>query len=217
MGSLLFCLCFAYLAATVWETLLHWKVLHANRATRLRWRQKGGIFGKLRRGWFSHNVIHHRQTYQSYFTQFKTPQAKKFLDSKLKGSLGESIRRNQYGLTVSTFWEISCFTLPPIFAVLLLYPFFHIKYIMIGFVISTLPMWLSKYVHPLLHIHPEILQKKPFQKWLNKTAYFCYIRHCHFLHHKYGLCNFNLLPGGDYLLRVYKQPDISSGLKNFQN
>lgn len=195
-----------YIIASLWETIVHWKILHAKKNTYQNWGKLGGVFGKLRKGWFSHNRVHHNYTFKkSQFIQFESEKEQKILNRKLPEDLKDLIIDNRYGLSVSSFWEITTFvSVPLVFSIILLY-YIDYRYIPIGIFIAVLPMLLSKYLHPLLHMPQEILEKNRFSSWLSNTSYFKYIQESHLLHHKYGLCNFNLLPAGDYILGVYKK------------
>lgn len=193
-----------YLIASLWETFVHWKLLHCSNKTRLRWKTKGGVYNLLRRGRFSHNVVHHRATYkENYFVQFRSADGKRQLDGKLNSASGGRIIINRYGLTVSSGWEILGFTGVPAALAAIIGMTLNPLLAVIGIGFSFVPFLLSKYIHPLLHVQnasqkiPNVLLVRPII-----VQYISYIQRYHFIHHKRGLCNFNLMPGGDILLGV---------------
>ena len=191
-----------YMTASVWETLIHWKILHASRRSKLRWKRIGGPFNLMRKGSFSHNMIHHKKTFKkNYFVQFESKNKKKLLDSKLKSKYG----CYSYGVTASGFWEVFVFISIPLFFSAFIFMLLAPAFLPLGLLIAISPMLLSKYIHPILHDRSAIdadIGKLKF--WIVRSRFFNFIQHYHFLHHKYASCNFNLFPGGDLLLGLWK-------------
>jgi hypothetical protein len=81
------------------------------------------------------------------------------------------------------------------------------------FTIGALPMlflmpFASQFIHPHLHMSTQRAQETapPILLPLFKTRYFRFIARHHWMHHRYTHCNFNLLPGGDYLLGRHRNP-----------
>lgn len=204
MLNLTLSLIFVYFATSCWETFVHWKILHANRNTRLAWKYYGGVFNLLRKACFSHNTIHHVKTYNSnYYVQFNSANKKKSLDSKLYARPHLRIQGDRYGLTISGFWENTVFMAIPIIIAIFIFSLLAIDYVWLGVLIAIIPMMLSKYVHHLLHKENPISKNtSAIMKYFLSSRYFSYIQLYHYIHHQHTLCNFNLMPGGDYLLGV---------------
>jgi hypothetical protein len=195
----------SYAISSLWENYVHWKILHSNKTNRKKWRRLGYLGLLLRRAYFSHNIIHHKNTFkENYFEQFKTRKEQIALNKKLPASLREKIINNRYGLTISSSWEIFTFVAPPLVLNTLL--FFNLSSaltVTIFFTISILPAILSKYIHPSLHEESVMLPTNT-NLW---TRYKKYIAKCHKIHHEKILKNFNLLPGGDFIVGTYEKPD----------
>ena len=212
MVNLIISIIVTYIATSTWETFVHWKILDASKKSRLKWKRKGGIFNLMRKGYFSHNVIHHQKTYKdNHFIQFDSHHKKALLDAKLQPKFG----CYRYGVTVSGFWELFVFISIPLTFSTITFITLSPQFLPLGIAIAITPMLLSKYLHPLLHENftsePE---QKTFKSWVIRSPFFRFIQHYHFVHHKYGLSNFNLLPGGDFLMQVWKNTnncDIESG------
>lgn len=190
----------AYFITSLWETFIHWRILHATKGSRRIWRKFGVIGSLLRRAYFSHNIIHHNKTFKdNLFIQFKNKKEQLSLDNKLPQNLRIKIQENKYGLTISTFWEMITFTLFPItINTLIFYRYANIITLVIITFISILPALLSRYLHPKLH---QQIQNHTKQNNLF-CIYFRYIQDYHLTHHRSAMVNFNLLPGGDYILGV---------------
>ncbi len=206
-----------YFLTSLWETVVHWKILHADKASRLRWRQVGGIFNLLRKAYFSHHTIHHTKTYRTnYFQQFESRKQKESLDSKLNPHPEFRIKCNRYGLNISGFWENIVFVgVPLLNSVIVLY-ILSPPFIWVGFIIAVIPMLLSKYLHPLLHdAYASKSTNSIILKIIVNSNFFKFIQLYHFIHHQYAMCNFNLMPGGDYVLGIARKfknsQDIGTG------
>jgi len=208
MVNLIISVIITYLTTSIWETFVHWKILHASKKSRLQWRRRGGIFNLMRKGYFSHNVIHHRKTYKNnHFIQFESHHKKALLDAKLQPKFG----CHRYGVTVSGFWELFVFTSIPLTLSTITFIALAPKFLPLGIIIAISPLLLSKYLHPLLHENfTSKLEQNTFKAWVTRSHFFNFIQHYHFIHHKYGLCNFNLLPGGDFLMQAWKSTQNSN-------
>jgi hypothetical protein len=183
---------------------VHWKILHASKRSRLAWRRLGGVFNLLRKAYFSHNTIHHVKTYKSsYYIQFDSKKKKNALDSKLNSHPNFRIIGDRYGLTISGFWENTVFMAIPIGGAIIVFSYIAPEFTWLGVLLATIPMLLSKYIHPLLHDKKFATKRKSeIIKYFVESKYFLYIQKYHYIHHQYALCNFNLMPGGDYLFGV---------------
>lgn len=61
----------SYGVASLWECLAHAKILHASKAQRQQFKKLGWVGYLLRRAYLSHELIHHRATFQeSFYRQF---------------------------------------------------------------------------------------------------------------------------------------------------
>lgn len=191
-----------YIITSLWETFVHWKILHSNRKVRQLWK-KMGILGQLPRcAYFSHNIIHHNNTFrESYFLQFANSGEQAKLNNRLPEKLRAQIIHNKYGLTISSFWELFTFmAFPLIFNTWLFFKCAHPITLTLIPLISITPALLSKYIHPSLH-EIETVETKNYSLWVK---YKKFIAKYHKIHHEVGLKNFNLLPGGDFIIGVYQ-------------
>lgn len=197
-----------YAVTTVLESYLHRVIYHAGPRTRRLWARYPRISGPFRRAHFSHGIVHHRWTFRKDFvTQFSSRQEKERLDLKIEGPWASLIRREHYGMSlrgIGIFW----YNLPILPSILL-----------IGFVVGpwgivgalpavTAYSCLAMFVHPYLHRpHREaVVGGAPLLRWVLKTRYVQFLRRHHYLHHRYGNCNFNLLLGGDVVLGRVRLP-----------
>jgi hypothetical protein len=197
-----------YVATTLLESTLHRVIYHAGPRTRRLWARYPRLSGPFRRAYFSHGIVHHRWTFQKDFvTQFSSQQEKDRLDLKLSAHQYSLMRREHYGMSLRG-GGIVWFNLPILPCVLL-----------IGLVVGpwgfvgALPAvaaysCLAMFVHPYLHRpHEEgTTSVSPVLRWILKTGYVRFLRCHHYLHHRYGDCNFNLLLGGDIVLGRYRRP-----------
>lgn len=197
-----------YAVTTVLESIFHRVIYHAGLRTRRLWARYPRISGSFRRAYFSHGIVHHRWTFRKDFvTQFSSQQERERLDLRLKGSQALLIRQERYGMTLRGI-GIVWFNLPILPCIML-----------IGFVLGpwgllgALPAvvaysCLAMFVHPYLHRPQgeELTGVCPVLRWILKTGYVRFLRHHHYLHHRYGDCNFNLLSGGDVVLGRHRSP-----------
>ncbi len=204
---MLLCLFLSYLVASAWESLAHWQILHAGKHARQRWRDWGGFGDLLRLAFFYHNRVHHRRTFVSnYWVQFDSPLQRQRLDQRLKGEIRKRLMSNGYGTTITGFWELFTFAAFPMLLNSVLCALLAPRWVLLGIMIGLLPLLMTKYIHPLLHVDVNELSagaNGPRQS-LIQSGSFRFLQQYHFLHHKYGLVNFNLLPGADLLLFVYR-------------
>lgn len=70
-----------------------------------------------------------------------------------------------------------------------------------------LPPLLSMHIHPLMHMpHKQAANMPGFPGMLMRTAVARWVVRHHWMHHRYEDSNFNLLPGGDFLLGTHRRP-----------
>ena len=196
----------AYLFSSSWESWAHRNLLHASMRSRRAWRTYGEVGKLLRLAYFYHNTIHHRRTFvKSFFIQFHDQSQKRRLDRSLKGTIGEQLKANGYGLTISGFWELFTFAAVPMAFISVGFALLSPTWLPVGILIALLPLILTRYLHPLLHIDPEQHRAGSLVNLICRASIFRYIQRYHFIHHKYGLVNFNLLPGADWVFQVCKR------------
>ena len=171
-----------------------------------------GVGEKLAFMHYGHAVVHHGKTFSiNHVTQFRSHHDQQKLDHELTEIGAASLIRRRYGLitdALGTFF----FVFPPsvCVGVVMWILFGQVSF---GFLaaaampIAGAPV-LSRFAHPYLHVSFEDAKKQggPFVVWLLSTRYGKWVRAAHFVHHRYPKFNFNLLPGGDYLLGTYRGP-----------
>ena len=163
-----------------------------------------------------HFVIHHVKTSNRYYTaQFAhgPPGDKSTIDAELNalGEVGRRIKKSNYGMTLThtgvmagllatlpihmTLILILC--LEPVSAVALMAP-------------SLLHVAASKILHPYLHKRRDEIMttSSPFVCLLLRTRYAEWISRSHWIHHKGGGGNFNLVPGADLLFGDFRKPNL---------
>lgn len=193
----------AYLIATLWEHYFHSDVLHAHTDVVKRWRGSDfWLYKMLYHGYYAHHVVHHRLTFQKEYTkQFDTKEQKKKVDDYLVAQFGRTEDSQNYGLTISSIYEYLMFMLPMVFLLPFLIIWLEVFEIVIFTLLMSLPLLLSKYIHPLLHREIE-------DNWFYNNAYIKLIYKTHSIHHQNDSKNFNLLWGGDWLRGSYLAPKI---------
>ena len=163
-----------------------------------------------------HFVVHHVKTCnRNYTAQFSIdpPGDQATIDAELDalGNVGLHIRRTGYGMTLSHQGVIAGFisTLP---LTVLLWWLLSLDLISgISLIASSfLFVGASKVLHPYLHKSRDraLEQAGPFMGWLLRTRYVEWISRAHWVHHKGGGGNFNLVPGADFLFGDLRKPTL---------
>lgn len=204
---MLLCTFLSYMAASGWESLAHWKILHASSRSRMSWRRWGEFGDLLRLAYFYHHVIHHQRTFvNSYFVQFDSHLQQQKLDRLLKSGIRSRLKLNGYGTRITGFLELFTFAAVPMLINSALFAMLAPRGMAFGVMIALLPLLLSRYVHPFLHVEAnELLARhQGLSHMFFKSRFFRYLQKYHFLHHQNVMANFNLLLGADFLFRVYK-------------
>ena len=158
---------------------------------------------------YGHHVVHHARTFRkNYVTQFQSSEEQRELDESLSPVMRRDMHKTQYGVTIKGF-DIVRFMLPSL-------PVFFVFFLITGMWVSLgalvpfiiYPM-MSKFIHPLMHKPYEVgLREAPWAiAKLLRTRYFRAMYRNHFMHHKYGMCNYNFMLGGDYILHVHRAPN----------
>lgn len=170
---------------------------------------------------FGHAVVHHGLTYkQDYATQFRDRAEEVQLKKLLFERFGitqkevEQIARSKYGASLSTKGVLQGLagTAPAYLAASYLLGFGPIaSFAMLSPTAAYIA--LSKSVHPYMHMsRTEVLQTAPrFIRWILTSRYGEWVSRHHWIHHKGGGGNYNLLHlgiGGDSLMGELKNPTL---------
>ncbi|AMV40344.1 hypothetical protein [Planctomyces sp. SH-PL62] len=198
----------SYLAATLAESIQHRVVGHAGARRRRFWARHPRLCGFLLRAHYRHAVVHHGLTFaRDHVTQFLDEADKARVDAVIGRRGDPLIERERYGLTVGVRAFLTFGAA--------VWPLVPGLYWAIGpcAALAALPAplaapLLSMFVHPYLHLpHREALRRAPRPvACLLRTSYFRAVARHHYLHHVYPRFNFNLLMGGDWLLRTHRRP-----------
>lgn len=210
-----------YLVATLAEYAMHRWAGHEGDRVMRPWLARLGRAGHNGQAFLGavhlgHFVVHHARTSNRHYTaQFGVapPHDRATVDAELDalGAAGRYVKASDYGMSLSHSGVVSGLvaTLPlHLLLVLALSPG------PAGIVALVAPSLLyvaaSKSLHRYLHRTPEhaLATAGPVMRWLLRTRYAEWISRCHWIHHKGGGGNYNLVPGGDLLLRDYRRPDL---------
>lgn len=210
--SILAGLVIGYVLATVSESWLHRSVGHASANARRRWATRRWIGWQLTQAHFGHSIVHHAKTFRkNHVTQFVSPSEQQLLDQYLFEKGQQVCIGLRYGLITDAWGSCLYITIPATSSVLISLLVFG--KLSIGFLASAaIPICstplLSLCVHPYLHLPCErtISEAPRVIRWLLSTPYGSWARTQHFIHHRTPRFNFNLLPGGDILLRTHRRP-----------
>ncbi|MFO0953814.1 MAG: hypothetical protein U0835_22195 [Isosphaeraceae bacterium] len=201
----------AYLAATVSESFLHRVVGHAGPRTRRVWARHRWLFGPLLRAHYRHGVVHHRLTFRrDHVTQF-TAEHERAAAEEVGRRVGDGhIVGERFGLTVGprALMSYNLTVLPWVVA----FAWLVGPWSMAGSLpVLTLAPLSAMVVHPYLHRRYDeaLAEARGPLGLLVRSAYFRSLWRHHFLHHRHPAWNFNLLPGGDFLLRTRRAADES--------
>lgn len=199
-----------YLTATISESFFHARVGHASRRARLKWRKIPTLNNWLVEMHFGHAIVHHGKTYRhSHVTQFRTSSEQAQLDRELANSERTRFIRLQYGLVTDLSGAVY-YMLAPTFSCLAISHWFIgmqrplFWFAAIPWILST-PL-LSMVLHPHLHrpVKEVLASESAIICWLLTSRYGRWVRIHHFTHHRTPRWNFNLLPGGDFILRTHR-------------
>ena len=198
-----------YLVVSICESYFHRTVGHMSARFRKLCRSSRLLDFFALRTWYSHSVIHHFGTYRdNHVSQFTGAEEKSRLRRKLAVRGREDIPAQDYGLRVGGPVDLVRYVLPtlPIWA---LACWIGGGWFSLGAIVPLIVMPLmSEFIHPLLHMTYEEANEAapPLIKPLLTTRYFRWVVSHHWLHHRHLEVNFNLMPGGDYILRCHKAP-----------
>ncbi|RZA09750.1 MAG: hypothetical protein EOP11_00645 [Proteobacteria bacterium] len=196
------------LSATVTESIGHKYAGHPGPRQRNLYRKFPRLMAPFLKPYYQHLVIHHHRTFKAdHFEQFESQLEKEKLDAwirkKFSPEFAGLIWLERYNLTLEGISGTLPFALPfllgPLLILFTLGPVAFLASLLTAFI----PVWLSKYVHPLVHLPQETEHEHPFIRWLMRTRYMRHVFRNHYLHHQHLEKNFNLLLGGDYLVGLH--------------
>ena len=198
------------LSATVTESVGHKLAGHPGPFLRKLYFKNPKVFWPFLRPLFQHLVIHHHKTFQDGFMeQFRDEGHRTEIDTwvseRFVPDFATLIWREQYNLTLEGFVGTLPFAGPFCLGPLLVGWFFGPIAFLGSLITAFIPVWLSKYVHPLVHLPEDTAKAGPFLRWFMKTNYIRHVFRNHYLHHQHLEKNFNLLLGGDYLVLLHQR------------
>jgi hypothetical protein len=201
-----------YVIASMAESFQHHWFGHSPRWMQRIWKRYPRLLSWLRKLWWGHMAIHHFTASGKWFCSPQTKQAAVL--SRMTPEERSVAIGTQFGLTImlnSFIW----FMWLPMTTLPLLWVTIGGLGTIAALVPMALPPLLSKLVHRHIHCSYSVAIRESSLavRWLLKTRYGrAMIRH-HWLHHRYPGTNFNLLLGGDWILRVARRPTDDDNLK----
>ncbi len=199
-----------FISATITESFGHKFTGHPTAFQRSLYLKYPRLFYPFLRPMYQHLVIHHHKSFKSgFFDQFNDEEEKRVVDTWIaqhfESDFASLVWAERYNLTLKGFVGTIPFAIPfcfgPLVIGLLLGPVACGASLLCAFI----PVWMSKFVHPLIHLPEETQNAGPFVKWLMRTRYMRRVFINHYLHHQELETNFNLLLGGDYLTRLHRK------------
>ncbi len=199
------------LSATLSESFGHRIFGHPNAHQLKLYFKYPRFFAPFLRAYYHHFVIHHENTFQQdVLTQFRNENEKHALDrwiaKEFPTDFANLIWREKYNLTLKGLQGILPFAIPFLTGPLFIALIFGRVSFAASLTVAFLPVLMSKYIHPFIH-QPELLSLAPRPvQLIAKTRYMKWIFRNHYLHHLHVESNYNLLLGGDRILRVHREP-----------
>jgi hypothetical protein len=192
-----------YLAASVSESWCHRQFGHTTPGILKQFRRHRSTLGWLREIRFSHAILHHRATFTRSFTeQFEDTDERLQVMNRLPSTILSRAQATNFGATIT----LSSFPFFMGLPLALIAPVFFVNPIIFIAACSMLPLpaLLSMHLHPLMHMPYEKAANTPgVTGFIMKTSVVRWIVRHQWLHHRYEESNFNLLPGGDFLLGTH--------------
>ena len=213
-GSVILGLVLGYCVVSLSESFFHRAVGHAQPEVRRAWRAMGFFGLPFRQAWYRHHVVHHRLTFRrDQEAQFSDLEEEARLRRRLTSRRHAWALGGDYGVRVGGPIAFLRFVMPtlPGFALLC---WFGGGWFTAGALVALALMPLaSEFVHPCTHMSSARAAREA-PAWLRpllRTRYFSFIVAHHRLHHEHPSCNFNLLPGGDWLLGCHRRAEAGGG------
>ena len=197
------------ISATISESFFHMFFGHPFEIVKKLYFKNTSIFSACLKPYYQHFVIHHKKTYlKHFFSQFDSKEHKERVDNWIVKNFDEEFKNliwiERYNLTLKGFIGTLPFAGPFCIGPALICYFLGIEAFLGCLVTSYIPVWMSKYIHPLIHAPEETHKHGTFVRWFMKTRYAERVLLNHFLHHNNGNKNFNLFLGGDYLIGLHR-------------
>lgn len=211
-----------YTTSTLVEHVLHRALGHPARGLRVFLENAGPWARVLRETTFSHLRMHHAKTFKSFTEQFGSEAERDELFRELEADPNvtpaqiESLKKTKLGLTLDIVGQASivAITAPVLWG---LSRIIHadVPTTIALFSPLTVQILSPVYLHTVIHLkRAKLMTESPaFVRWLACTRIVEAIVRSHFMHHKGGGRNFNLLPGGDFLLGQYQRPNLKHVFK----
>ncbi len=199
-----------YLSATITESLGHKYTGHPGPTQRKAYFKYPKFFAAFLKPLYQHLVIHHHKTFRGeFFEQFSDEDEKLRIDSwiaqRFSPEFAALIWKERYNLTLVGIAGTLPFALPFCIGPAIILCSLGKMAFFGSLVLAFSPVWLSKFVHPLIHLPEESANHHPFIQWLMQTNYMRRVFRNHYLHHQHLETNFNLLLGGDYLVFLHRK------------
>ncbi len=199
-----------YLSATISESYFHMFFGHPYEAMRKLYFKNTRFFKACLKPYYQHYVIHHHKTFLNhFFNQFDNKKQKKKVDKWIDHNFDKDFKNliwiERYNLTLKGLSGTLPFAGPFCIGPIIIYNFLGLEAFLGCLITAYIPVWMSKYIHPLLHAPEETYKHSTFIQWFMKTKYMEKVLLNHFLHHHDGSKNFNLLLGGDQLIGLYRR------------
>ncbi len=196
-------------SATISESFFHMFFGHPFEKVKKLYFKNTALFTACLKPYYQHYVIHHKKTYLNhFFSQFDSIEHMKRVDTWIESNFGEEFKNliwiERYNLTLKGFIGTLPFAGPFCIGPALIYSFFGVEALLGSLLTGYIPVWMSKYIHPLIHAPEETHRHGAFIRWFMTTRYAEAILLNHFLHHNNGNKNFNLFLGGDYLIGLHR-------------
>jgi hypothetical protein len=215
-----------YAIATVAEYGMHrWAGHEAGGPLKPLLKKAGWIGAKLSdylaATYFGHFVVHHVKTSnRNYTTQFdpESPGDRSTIDAELDalGEVGRSIKKSDYGMSL-THAGITAGVLVtlPVYMTLIWVLGLGVLSALALMTPSLLYVTASKHLHPCLHKSRQeaMARSGPLMRLLLGTRYAEWISRSHWIHHKGGGGNYNLVPGADVLFGDFRKPNLNLVLR----
>ncbi|MCF8059658.1 MAG: hypothetical protein K9K67_10200 [Bacteriovoracaceae bacterium] len=196
-------------SATISESFFHKFFGHPFESVKRLYFKNTTLFSACLKPYYQHFVIHHKLTYlKHFFSQFDSKEHKERVDNWIDHNFDEEFRNliwiERYNLTLKGFIGTLPFAGPFCIGPILIYYFLGVEAFLGSLLTGYIPVWMSKYIHPLIHAPEETQNHGPFIRWFMTTKYAEKILLNHFLHHNDGNKNFNLFLGGDQLIGLHR-------------
>jgi hypothetical protein len=215
-----------YMGATMAEHLIHKYGGHASNRIKAVTEKMGWIGAWFKKVSFRHGVVHHGLTYRKdYATQFRDEQEMSDLNDKLEERFGftktelDQLAESKYGASLSTRGVLQgLMSTAPVYLAMSHLMGFGPMATAAMIAPTAAYLALSKCIHPYMHMtRTEVNTSAPrFVRWVLTSRYGEWMSRHHYIHHKGGGGNYNLLHigiGGDSLTGELRNPTLQQVLE----